>query len=319
MKQTLRNFCARILSHAIKRFAHDPRYFELWQESGYHIIPTHFYSAVPDTREIKNSIFDSQTAMAGIDIKNLIQLDLLHSISAYKSEYEKFPLSDDASHPRFFFGNSSFESVDAEVLYGILRHFKPRQMIEIGSGFSTLLAMDAFTKNAAEGRPCMMTAIEPFPPEFLTRSLSASIDLVVKKVQDVPLSVFESLDAGDILFIDSSHVCKIGSDVVYEFLEILPRLRPGVLVHIHDIFLPKDYPRQWVMEWHRFWNEQYLLQAFLCGNRDFEVLWAGAWMNTHESAKLAEAFPSFQPGVTSPASFWIRRRESVSDDRKQVG
>jgi hypothetical protein len=319
MKKLIRNYCARILSHFIKRFAYDPKYFELWQECGYHVIPTHFYSAVPDTREIKESVFDSKTEMIGINITNLIQLDLLNCITSYKSEYSGFPSSRDANHPRFFFGNSSFESVDAEVLYGILRHFKPKQMIEIGSGFSTLLAMDAFTKNAAEGSPGKMTAIEPFPPEFLTRSSSTSIDLVVKKVQDVPLSVFESLNSGDVLFIDSSHVCKIGSDVVYEFLEILPRLQPGVLVHIHDIFLPKDYPRQWVMEWHRFWNEQYLLQAFLCGNQDFEVLWAGAWMNIHAPAKLAEAFSSYQPGVTSPASFWIRRRAIVSDDRKQAG
>ena len=122
------------------------------------------------------------------------------------------------------------------------------------------------------------------------------------------METFTSLRENDILFIDSSHVCKIGSDVQFEFLEILPRLAPGVVVHVHDIFLPFEYPKTWVKDWHRFWNEQYLLQAFLCGNREFEVLWAGAWMQHRHPDLVEKSFPSFSANRNQMASFWIRRR-----------
>ena len=190
-----------------------------------------------------------------------------------------------------------------------MRQNRPQRVVEIGSGFTTLLAAQALARNAAEGAAATLTAIEPYPPAFLREALPVPVELVAEPVQNVPLERFTSLHAGDILFIDSSHVCKIGSDVQYEILEILPRLAPGVLVHLHDIFLPVEYPREWVMEWHRFWNEQYLLQAFLCGNRNFEVLWAGTWMHLRHPEKLAAAFPSYDPKTSWLGSFWIRRRQ----------
>ena len=127
------------------------------------------------------------------------------------------------------------------------------------------------------------------------------------KVQNASLDQFTSLCSRDILFIDSSHVCAIGSDVTFEILEILPRLNPGVVIHVHDVFLPRNHPKAWVKELHRFWNEQYLLQAFLCNNRDFEVIWAGSWLHMMHSEKLASAFPSYDPRRNWPASFWISR------------
>src|SRR5262249_46442361 len=111
----------------------------------------------------------------------------------------------------------------------------------------------------------------------------------------------------DILFIDSSHVFRVDSDVRFLFLEVLPRLNPGVLIHIHDIFLPYDYPRDWIVKEHRFWNEQYLLHAFLLFNRAFEVLWAGSYMHTRHSDKLKRAFASYDPASVWPGSFWMRR------------
>ena len=115
------------------------------------------------------------------------------------------------------------------------------------------------------------------------------------------------LEAGDVLFIDSSHMLRIGSDVQFEYLEILPRLKPGVIVHIHDIFLPAEYPRNWVHDKHIFWNEQYLLQAFLAFNASFEVLWGGSWMHLNHPAELESAFQSYKRENQWPGSFWIRR------------
>lgn len=133
------------------------------------------------------------------------------------------------------------------------------------------------------------------------------VRLIRAEVQSVPLSEFEALGENDILFIESSHVLRIGSDVQYEFLEILPRLRPGVLVHVHDVFLPVEYLRRWVMEERRFWNEQYLLQAFLAFNSAFQVVWGGAYMSLRNPDALRSAFPRHDLRNTSPGSFWIRR------------
>jgi hypothetical protein len=125
-------------------------------------------------------------------------------------------------------------------------------------------------------------------------------------VQDVDLTLFESLGENDVLFIDSSHVLHVDSDVRFLFLEVLPNLQPGVVVHVHDIFLPDHYPRQWVVEEHRFWTEQYLLQAFLAFNPSFEILWAGSYMRARHAERLREAFASYDSSVW-PGSFWFRR------------
>lgn len=309
-RQNIRDFLAKHLARLLRRFVHDPRYFDLWESHGYHLIPTHYYSAVPDTREITPECFSRLTEMVGIELNADAQLDLLSQVSRnYRPEYESFARTKEEANGNFYFGNGAFESVDAEMLYGIVRSYKPQRIVEIGSGYSTMLAVAALHRNAIEGRKGLMTAIEPYPPQFLKDFIAEGLEHVVQRVQYVPMALFESLGPGDIVFIDSSHVCKFGSDVAFEFLEILPRLRPGVLVHVHDIFLPEDYPREWVMDWHRFWNEQYFLQAFLCSNRDYEIVWAGAWMNYHHASKLRETFPSYVSNTTKPASFWIRRVE----------
>jgi len=180
-------------------------------------------------------------------------------------------------------------------------------MIEIGSGMTTLLAAEAIRRNEAEGQPCSFTAIEPYPPTFLRRGVPGLADLLEVKVEDVPLDRFTSLEANDILFIDSSHVIKIGGDVLYEYLEILPRLKPGVIVHCHDIFLPAEYPKKWLVENRWFWTEQYLLQAFLAFNSAFHVLLAASLLHLKHSHELKAAFTSYDPASVWPASFWIRR------------
>ncbi|MGC1385433.1 MAG: class I SAM-dependent methyltransferase [Candidatus Acidiferrales bacterium] len=236
------------------------------------------------------------------------QIALLNGFCAkYKREFDRF-CDVERQDSSYRLSNSAFGPVDAEILYSTVRHFRPRNIVEIGSGNSTLLFAEALEKNRTEtGQACELTAIEPYPNQTLITGFPGLTKLLRVPVQRVALTEFERLVANDILFIDSSHVLKTGSDVQYEFLEILPRLQCGVLVHIHDIFLPNEYPRAWVVDELRFWNEQYILQAFLSFNSAFEVLWAGSYMNTNHPELLRTAFASYGDGKRVPGSFWIRK------------
>ena len=154
-----------------------------------------------------------------------------------------------------------------------------------------------------------LVSIEPYPDAMLQRGLPGLSKLIRARVEEVELDVFTSLDENDILFIDSSHVVRVGGDVNYEILEILPRLKPGVIVHVHDICLPAEYPREDMLGRGLFFTEQYLLQAFLAFNYAFEVIWAGSYMHLNYPEMLGESFPSYREGGWWPASLWIRRKE----------
>lgn len=279
--------------------------FGLWERLGVHVTPVHFYQPIPDTRRLPADVFDRRSELPGVDMNEAGQLALLETLARFRDEYAAFPKAPTGDSTRFHLANDSFAAVDAELLWGVLRETKPRRVVEIGSGMSTLLAAEALRRNAADGGPAAeLTAIEPYPAPWL-KSLPG-IRLVEKPVQEVPLEELTRLEAGDVLFIDSTHVATIGSDVVYELLEIVPRLKPGVLVHLHDIFLPYEYPRHFVTGLRVFWNEQYLLQAFLAFNRSFEVLAAANWLQRTHPQALAAAFPSWTADRV-PGSFWMRR------------
>lgn len=191
----------------------------------------------------------------------------------------------------------------------MIRYFKPTRVIEVGSGYSTFLSARAILKNKAEyGINAELIAIDPYPKDILRKWFPGLSKLIVEEVQNVDLSEFKKLKENDILFIDSSHVLKIGSDVQYEYLEILPRINKGVIVHAHDIFLPLEYPKEWVLRLRRFWNEQYLLQSFLAFNSAFEVLLAGSYMHLKHPEKLDKAFGSYNRKTVLPGSFWIRKK-----------
>ena len=285
----------------------DSALFNLYECRGWHITPVDYYQPIPDSRELPAHLWSTRSPMCGVDMNEQVQMELLDKFhSAFRSEYDRFPVSG-GDPQRFHFGQTSFCSVDAESLYCMIRYFKPRRMIEVGSGMSTLLAAEAIRKNETEGHSCSLTAIEPYPGEFLRRGVPGLTELLETKVQSVPIERFCSLEANDILFIDSSHVIKIGGDVIYEYLEIIPRLKPGVIVHCHDIFLPAEYPKNWILENRWFWTEQYLLRAFLVFNSAFEVLMAGSFLHLYHSAKLKAAFASYDPESVWPGSFWMRR------------
>jgi len=265
-----------------------------------HVTPVHFYYPVPDTRELSARLWTAPSAVPGVDFNERAQLELLSRFSRFRPEYDSIPMEVQEDPGEFYFNNPFFGGTDALVLYCMIRHFQPAAIIEVGCGFSSRMIRRAVRENG-RGR---VTCIDPFAggdlPEWFPEAT-----LRRERAQDVELSVFEELCSGDILFIDSSHVAKIGSDVNYLFLEVIPRLQPGVIVHVHDIFLPMEMRKDWVLDETRFWTEQYLFQAFLAFNRPFEVLIANCYLELMHLAALQETFPG------SPwwggGSFWMRR------------
>jgi len=249
--------------------------FAIWERAGYHVVPVGYDSPIPDLSALPQS---RPSGCRGVDLNRRGQREMLAALAPH------FP-----EGVAYWEENTWFGLVDSVVLYAMVRHHRPRKVVEIGSGHSTRMTSAAIERSGVGE----LITIEPNADR-----MSAAPTHPVE-VQQVPLEVFEGLEENDILFIDSSHVLRAGSDVHYEYLEILPCLRPGVLVHVHDIFLPDDYPRDWMTSRHRFWNEQYVLQAFLAFNRDFEVLWSSHMI----AAELERLLPGAPPG----GSFWMRR------------
>jgi len=288
----------------------DKRFFPLWEKRGYHVTPVHFYEPIPDTREFRDDVFTWESELPGVDMNPEGQIALLERFEAlYKEEYDRFPSAPTGRPDEFHFNNTLFESVDAEVLYCMVREFKPRRIIEIGSGFSTRVAATAIRRNREldPAYDCELTCVEPHPRPEIRDGLGGFCRLIESRAQDLPVDFFTALDQNDILFIDSSHVITLGNDVWYEYLEILPRLSRGVVVHVHDILLPRQYVEHWD-RMKMFWNEQYLLQAFLAFNTSFEVIWAGNYMHVRHPDKLARAFASYKPGrLSGHKSFWMRK------------
>jgi predicted O-methyltransferase YrrM len=292
---------------------------------GVSVTPSHFYFPVPRLKSFEGKDWSACRPCAAVDFHFDEQIDRLErEIIPFLSEWS-FPEDSSIDNHQFHFNNGFFERVDAEVAYSLVRSRKPRRIIEVGSGNTTLLLAAALEKNGGEGYEGEMISIEPHPAPYLKDGLKGLTKLIERPVQSVPLDLFRTLRANDVLFIDSSHVVSIDSDVLYECLRILPELAPGVLVHFHDVFTPLDYPEKFVMTNLCFWCEQYLLEAFLSFNSAFRVLWAGSAMQKSHPDVLHEAFPGWEGSFTRmpeelkvfaptldrrnvwPCSFWIAR------------
>jgi predicted O-methyltransferase YrrM len=236
-----------------------------------YVPPGHFCSPIPSREDIERAL-SQQTggaAMLGIELQEKEQLALLDRLARYYPEMS-FPENKNDQY-RYAFNNPSYSWCDAIILYCMVREFRPSRIIEVGSGHTSALLLDTNERHFNGCIEC--TFIEPYPE--LLRSLLKPADLLSAKIiecklQDVDLALFTSLQAGDILFIDSSHVAKAGSDLLTLFFEVLPRLNPGTLVHFHDVFDRFEYPASWLREG-RGWNEQYILRAFLQFNSDFKI------------------------------------------------
>lgn len=274
--------------------------FAFFERHGLHIVRASYDSPIPDTRHLADDRWRSPSAMVGVDLAPARQLArLAHLANAWRSEYGSFPLS-----PRggdFHLLNGSFGPVDAELLYATVREVRPRRVIEVGSGNSTRVISLALARNARDdGSPAEFLSIDPAGPSNVSRALAA-------RVETLPLDTFASLAANDILFIDSPHVVTLGGAVAYLFLEVIPRLAPGVWIHVHDIFLPAAYPKEWVTRDYRFYTEQLLLQAFLAFNSAFQVELMASYLHLTHPAQLSAAIPSYDSRRDVPGSFWMRR------------
>lgn len=267
--------------------------------------PGHFYSPLPDIQLVdryKATLFDKKIdSIPGIDTNAEGQLALIGKFSKY---YAELPFKDEQSSGlRYFFRNAYFSYGDAIILYSMLRHCQPQRIIEVGSGFSSAVMLD--TNDLFFSKRMALTFVEPHPERLL--SLLSDEDrrqhqIIVDVVQDVPLERFAALEGKDILFIDSSHIAKVGSDVVHLVTNILPRLKVGVIVHFHDVFWPFEYPEEWVRDG-RAWNESYILKAFLQFNAKFKILFFNSYLANHHRDAVGQRLPLFLKHTGG--SLWI--------------
>jgi len=250
--------------------------------------PGHFYSPIPGDKDIQRRELVAG-AIRDIELNDEAQRRLLLDLSRY---YGELPFKD-AKEPdrRYYFDQPWYCYADAIYLYAVIRHFMPRRYFEIGSGFSSAVALDTSDLFLSDKMLC--TFIEPYPDRLLELLRAEDWSRCVlhrKAVQDIPLETFEELEANDILFIDSSHVCKVGSDVNHLLFKVLPRLKPGVLIHIHDIAYPFEYPEAWFREG-RAWNEAYMVRAFLQNNDAYRIFLFASYLAERFQQLLEENMP----------------------------
>jgi methyltransferase family protein len=268
--------------------------------------PGHFYSPLLDIQSLRPN--DSNLPFDGEELWEHINLRLSEQRSYYEDLLDRFaPLpfpSQKTDGYRYFTENIYFTLGDAFTLSGIIRKEKPCRIVEIGSGFSSAVMLDTLGQTHASAQ---LTFIEPQADRLYSLLLTddRSISTVLaQRVQEVPFSVFDQLEAQDLVFCDSSHVAKIGSDVSYILLRILPRLKPGVLVHFHDVFYPFSYPATWIREG-RAWNESLFLRAFLVGNMQFQLVAFNCYAGYSFPELFRERLPAFLNDMGG--SIWIRK------------
>lgn len=271
-------------------------------------VPDHYYQPLVNPKKHLKKSLRADRNLPGINLNVQEQLEILSKFN-FNDELLEFPINqrNKIAGAEFYYDNGLYCSGDAEYLFNMLRFFKPKKMIEIGSGQSTLMALNAIAKNTQDDKNyhCEHICIEPYEGAWLE---SKNLTVIRKKVEDIDVSFFEQLEANDVLFIDSSHIIRPQGDVLFEYLEILPILKPGVIVHIHDIFTPKDYLDHWIYQQHLLWNEQYLLEAFLSLNDHFKIIGATNYLSHNYRNEFAAKCPVFaQQTDREPGAFWIQR------------
>jgi len=269
--------------------------------------PGHFYSPIPSLEEVRkweSRIFKKiPSQLPGIDLAKEKQLVLLETFQSY---CRQIPFPDQkVENLRYFFDNSSYTYSDAVFLYCMMLHLKPNRVVEVGSGFSSCVILD--TNELHFDNKISTTFIEPHPELLLSLIKEQDknrIHLIASALQEVELDEFSTLSENDILFIDSTHVSKVGSDVNYLFFEILPSLNRGVYIHFHDIFYPFEYPKGWILE-NRAWNELYMLRAFLQYNRCFEIVFFNTFLGQIYKERFEKEIPLFL--INPGGSIWLRK------------
>ena len=268
-------------------------------------ITNHYYEPLFDDRLLKSAL-DLDRNLPGINWNDQGQLELLEKFH-YQNELANIPFEKTSDSLSFYYNNPSFRPGDAEYLYCIVRHFRPSKIIEIGSGYSTLLIEKAIHETRLHEPEYRVkhVCIEPYEMPWLEKT---GVRVIRQLVEDLETDLFKSLGENDILFIDSSHMTRPQGDVLFEFLQILPVLNKGVLIHVHDIYSPKDYPKELLVDDVMFWNEQYILESFLSCNPFFEIIGALHYLKAHYRDKVFTKLPviaKMQDEV--PGSFWMKK------------
>jgi predicted O-methyltransferase YrrM len=306
-----------VLKHSVLKHGWINSYFNAWELNAYGLNASRnadYYSPLPDLERLQKnrSRWTKPSELVGLKIdlpemKNYWS----HVTSTYREEFDHLPSYADLMKESY---GEGYTPLDAMTLYFLLRQKRPRRYLEVGAGLSTYYAVSSARQNLAEGQPMEINSIEPYPHEKL--KTLAEIKLIEKDVQEVDCSLFETLGAGDVLFIDSTHALKLDGDVAYIFLEILPRLSPGVIVHIHDIPFPYNCPfppDTWIFnrEWPVFWTEAMLLQAFLCYNSDFQIRLSLPYIRYEDEEFLRQSISGYDEwkgtGSDTFSSIWMER------------
>jgi hypothetical protein len=261
-----------------------------------------FYSPIPDLKALPKETWERKSDLAGIRFDRGAQLEFLEGFRGQLAEFDPPSGGPHAYDP----ANPSYGPADATVLYAIVRGMRPQRIVELGSGASTLVAAQACRANGLDGAPVDYRAYDPYPG-VVRPDLPGLTELSPTRAEELPAEVFANLGEHDLLVVDTTHTVKTGGDVNHIVLDVLPRLRRGVLVHFHDVFLPWEYPRTWAEDFGLYWAEQYLLQAFLSLNDEFEVACALYALSREEPERLRELVPAAHE-QEAPGAFWIRRR-----------
>lgn len=300
MKETLRKLFIQL--PYVKKLYKELNSYKTWKPPG------HFYSPIPDRSYVSenyNLISKRLEKYGGLSLNHHAQKELLTKIGEF---YSEIPYQEEKQlNSRYYYKNSFFCYGDAITLYGMIRYFKPNKIIEVGSGFSSSIMLDVseqyFNQNIK------LTFIEPYPDRLntlLKKEDEKQAEIKKVHIQEIEVDFFKTLEKNDILFIDSSHVSKAGSDLNYLIFNVLPVLQDGVIIHFHDVFHNFEYPLEWIKQG-RSWNESYLLRAFLQYNNAYHILLFNAYLGKHESQWLNEHMPLFMnnPG----GSIWLRVRK----------
>jgi predicted O-methyltransferase YrrM len=270
--------------------------------------PGHYYSPVVDLSDLEKrqkNIWETERNLNGIDFNDNGQKNFFESLIEYSKEIP-FTENKSANH-RYYFDNKTYVYADGLVLFMMLNKLKPRKLIEVGSGFSSALILD--TKDEFLKYPIELTFIDPNPQDRLTALLKEedykTTTIIKDIVQNTSIETFRELKENDILLIDNSHVSKTGSDVNYLMTDILPNLNKGVVVHIHDIFYPFEYPKEWLLNTRLNWNEIYSVHNFLLFNSAFKILFFSDYVQIKYNDDLKEKVPLFFK--SRPGSLWIQK------------
>lgn len=283
------------------------RYAHLYRKNVAHR-PGHFYSPVVDLDDLESRQAQiwSAKSLKGVNMNEAQQRQLMDDM-AEAAKVIPFSSQPSQNNLRYYFDNKTYAHADGMALFNILLKFKPKRVIEIGSGFSSALMLD--TNDKVLNNSIHFTFIEPNPDISLRRLLRQedykNTDVKQQLVQEVDPQIFTTLQENDILMIDNSHVSKTGSDVNYLMSEVLPILNKGVIIHIHDIFYPFEYPKEWLFEHKLNWNEIYTVHNFLLFNNTFEILFFSDFVQQQTKAQYADKAPLFFKD--RPSSLWLRK------------